>query len=352
MGGCCSKDKDDKPLDFDVGIEVNTSPKIVTDNDVNFRNDIVPKTNGVHTQNELSLFQDLSTNHQDPELITEKEKEENIKTNSDKNLNNDSSVEMLPKDGIKNATSDIDKCENGVTDNFPAASKDTTVNDTKDTSKNLEKEDAAIKSSNETESIRSVTNNAYEISAQQDQLKLLEDTKDTPETNKREEKSTPEVFIKENEIASTLSDTISPHIRYIKTRSGEDTPVGSKVIDSNNRNISDKNTDCDLKISSVKQVAVEGSIEEQYGATHDKNSDIITLKGAEESCLTAEFHENQDSLVKNDSGEQRTVEQNIAVVSTSLNFQPLNDSSSACVSSKHSEVEVLIRYQKGQILQF
>ena len=198
MGGCCSKGKDDKPLDFDVGIEVNANHKVDTDNDVNFRNDTAPKTNGVHTQNELSLFQDLSKNHQDPELNTEKEKEENVKTNNnDKNLNHQSSLEMSPEllvtsdvtkiVCIKNATSDIDKCENGVTDNFPAASKDTTVNDTKDTSKNLEKEDAAIKSSNETESIRSVTNNAYEISAQQDQLKLLEDTKDTPETNKKEE---------------------------------------------------------------------------------------------------------------------------------------------------------------------
>ena len=335
---------------------IRDSHKVDTDNDVNFRNDIVPKTtNGVHTQNELSLFQDLSTNHQDPELSTEKEKEENVKTNSDKNLNHDSSVEMLPEllvtndvtkiICIKKLTSDIDKCENGVTDNFLAASKDTTVNDTSGTSRNLEKEDAAIKLTNETESIRSVTDNAHEISTKQDQLKLLEDTKDTPETKEKREKLTSEVFTKENEIASTISDTISPHIRYIKLKSGEDTPVGSNVIDSNNRNISDQNADCDLKIGSVKQVAVESQIEQQHGTTHDKNLDLITVKGAEESCLSAEFHKNQDSLVKNDSGEQRTVEQDIAVGSNSLNSQPFNDSSSACVSSKHSGVQILIRYK-------
>ena len=350
MGGCCSKDKDDKPLDFDVGIEVNTSQKIDTDNDVNFRNDIVPKTNGVHTQNELSLFQDLTTNNQDPELNTENEKEEHIEPNSDKNLNHESSVKMLPRDGIENVGSDIDKCENGVTVNFLTATKDTTVDDTTDTSRYLEKEDAAIRPSMEIENNLSTTNIDCEITAQQDQLKLSEDTKDTHVIKENGKRATPEVFAKENEIASTVSDTISPHIRYIKLKSSEDTPFGSNIIDSNNRNISDQTADCDLKISSVKQVAVEGQIEEQYGATHDKNSDHITVKGAEESCLTAEFHENQDSLVKNGSGEQRTVEQDMAMVSTSVNSQPLNDSSSACISSKHSEIEVLIRYKEAQIL--
>ena len=341
MGGCCSKDKDDKPLDFDVGIEVNANPKIDTDNDVNFRNDIPPKTNGIHTQNELSLFQDLSTVNQDPELSIEKEIETNIKTNGNENINHESSLEMLPKHDGENVASNIDKCENGVTDNLLATLKDTTVNDPIGTSRDIEKEDAAIKPTNEIESILSVTNNGCEISTQQAQLKLSDDTKATAVTTEKGETAASEVFPKENEI--TISDTMAPEDQL---KSVEDAPIGSNVINSNNRNISDQNADCDLKINSAKQVIVEDQIKEQYGATYDEKSDRITEIGADEFSLTREFHKNQEPLLKNDSnGVQRTVNQDIAVVAAPPNSQPLNDSSSVCISSKHSEVKVFMRHQ-------
>ena len=351
MGGCCSKDKDDKPLDFDVGIEVNANPKIDTDNDVNFRNDIPPKTNGIHTQNELSLFQDLSTVNQDPELSIEKEIETNIKTNGNENINHESSLEMLPKHDGENVASSIDKCENGVTDNLLATLKDTTVNDPIGTSRDIEKEDAAIKPTNEIESILSVTNNGCEISTQQAQLKLSEDTKATAVTKEKGETAASEVFPKENEITSTISDTMSPED---KLKSVEDAPIGSNVINSNNRNISDQNADCDLKINSAKQVIVEDQIKEQYGATYDEKSDRITEIGADESSLTGEIHKNQEPLLKNDSnGVQRTVKQDIAVVAAPPKSQPLNNTSSVCISSKHSEVKVFMRYQlKPKTIQF
>ena len=351
MGGCCSKDKDDKPLDFDVGIEVNANHKVDTDNDVNFRNDIAPKTNGIHTQNELSLFQDLSTVNQDPELNTEKEIEKNINTNGNENINNESSLEMLPKHDGENVASNIDKCENGVTDNLLATLKDTTVNDPIGTSRDIEKEDAAIEPTNEIESIPSVTNNGCEISTQHDQLKLTEDTKATAVTKEKVEKAASEVFPKENEITSTTLDTISSEDQL---KSVEDAPIRSNVVNSNKRNISDQNADCDLKINSAKQVIVEDQIEEQYGATYDKKSDRITEMGADESSLTEEFHKNEEPLLKNDSnGVQRTVKQDIAVVSTLPNSQPQNASSSVCIISKHSDVKVFMRYQlKPKIIQF
>ena len=341
MGGCCSKGKDDKPLDFDVGIEVNASHKIDTDNDVDFRNDIAPKSNGIHTQNELSLFQDLSTINQDPELNTKKEENINIRTNSDETLNHDSSVETISKPDVKNVASNINKCENGATDNFLLGLKDTTVNDTIGTSRDVDKEDLAIKSTNEIESSLSITNNGCEISTQQDQLKSSEDTKAV--TKDKGQTAAPEVFPKENEINRTMSDTMSPESQL---KSVEDASIGSNVIDSRNINISDQNADCNLKINSAKQVTEEDQLEEQYGATYDKKTDRITEIGADESSPAREFHKNQESLVKNDSnGVQRTVEQDIAVVSTSPNSQPLIDSSSVCVSSKHPEVKVFMRYQ-------